>query len=63
MAKTGKKILALVVGNLIVWGVAEALNKKLDGKTATGRKIDPKKKTYVDWKGNVRLGTNDYQIV
>lgn len=63
MAKLGTKILVYVVGNLIVWGVVGALNNKLDGKTATGRKVEPNKKTYVDWKGNIRLGSRDYRVV
>ena len=60
----GKKLLIWVISGLIVKTIFAGAKNVLDGKDILGRKItDPPKKTYVDWKGDVRLCRKDYQIV
>ena len=59
--KIGKVVLANVVGYLIY----KAVKNKINGKTVFG---DPKARktkddTYVDWHGNVVLGSRDGWVV
>ena len=57
--KIGKVVLANVVGYLIWKGI----KNKMTGKTIFGNKIEQKENTYVDWQGNVVLGTQDGWVV
>ena len=43
-------------------GTVFVIRNKLDGKDWLGRRKLKKKKTFVDWKGNVVLGTEDYCV-
>lgn len=65
MNKLGQRVLVYAVGNLIVWGIVGAVANKMEGKTIFGRvkKKPSSERTYVDWKGNIQLGTRDYQVV
>lgn len=54
-----KRLGIFVVGNLLLWGGGKLIKNKIEGKTLFGKKKDAKPNTYVDWKGNVILGTND----
>ena len=58
-----KKIGIAVIGDLIFYLGCKAVKNKLNGKTIFGRKIEPKQSTYVDWRGNVILGTDDGTVV
>ncbi len=59
----GKRLLVFVVGSLIVEGACRAAKNKLNGKTVFGNEKKPKEETYVDWRGNVVLGTADGKVV
>ena len=59
------KVLGLKLGAvLLAYGASRAIENKLDGKTIFGNEKKEKipKKTRVDWRGNVYLGTNDYVV-
>lgn len=62
MAELGKRLTVFLIGNLLVWGISAGIGNMLEGKTFFGRKKEPRKDTYVDWKGNVHLGPTDYQV-
>ena len=56
----GKRLLVYVIGGVIVCKVCEML----DARASERRKRMPKsEKTRMDWKGNIVLGTKDYQVV
>ena len=56
-----KKVTYLVIGTLLADVVANAIENKREGRTIFGnKKIN--KKTKVDWRGYVVLGSNDYEI-
>lgn len=57
--RVGKVLLVNVVG-YFTW---KAIKNKFQGKTITGRDKPPRTDTYVDWHGNVILGTNDGMVV
>jgi hypothetical protein len=59
-----KKLGTVVLGELIAWGAVKILNNKIDGKTWNGKEKIEKRKddTYVDWHGNIILGTADGRV-
>lgn len=61
MTKLAQKIVAYIVSGLILECAFAIVNNKMDGKTIFGKKTNSKK-TKVTWRGNVILGTDDYQI-
>lgn len=59
--KLGQKLLTFVIGSLLAEGVIEGVKNISAGKTFFGKeKI--KKENKMDWKGNVHLGTNEYEV-
>jgi len=65
MAKFGKSLGIFIVGNLILNMIYYGVSNLIDGKDVFGRrkKRSQQKETYMDWKGNIHMGTADYQIV
>ena len=61
MKQLGQKLLIFVIGSLIVDGICAATVNVMNGKDIFGRDPDPRK-TVVDAKGHVHLGTDDYQV-
>ena len=61
MKQFGKKLLLFVIGNLIVEGIVCAVTNMMEGKDILGNEPDPKK-TRVDRKGTIFLGTDDYEV-
>ena len=64
MMELGKRLCVFFVGNLLLWGVCNGINNMMDGKTFFGGKKKAKERadTYVDWKGNIHLGNDDFQV-
>ena len=62
MSKLLQKIVVFVVGGLIIDGIYFVATNKLEGKTIFGNKPKEKKKTKVNWKGYIILGSEDYEI-
>ena len=64
MAELGKRLGVFLVGNLILWGICRGVSNAIDGKDFFGRKkvYNPRNNTYVDWRGNVHLGSMDYEV-
>ena len=58
LKKIGKRILIGVVSFLGI----KAITNVIDGKDILGKKVTPKVTT-TDYKGDVHLGTNDYEVV
>ena len=59
-----KKLGIALLGDLIFWLGCKAVKNKLEGKTIFGKKVESKKpETYVDWRGRIVLGTNDFEVV
>ena len=58
--KIGKVVLANIAGYLIWKGV----KNKMNGKSVFGKEKKPelREQTYVDWNGNVVLGTEDFRV-
>lgn len=56
-----KKLAVFVAGSIIVRGIMIVAANLLDGKDILGRAKakKPQKKTTVDWKGHIILGTED----
>lgn len=61
MKKLGQKLLVFVIGSLIVDGICYVVTNLMDGKDIFGNEPDPKK-TRVDTKGRIHLGTEDYLV-
>lgn len=59
-----KKLGVFIVGNMILSGICYGVSNLMEGKDILGRKrrIVPKKETYVDYKGRIIMGANDYQV-
>lgn len=57
--KIGKVILVNVIG-YFGW---KMIKNKIQGKTVTGRDKPPREETYIDWHGNIVLGTQDGYVV
>ena len=55
----GIKVCKFLIADAIAWLVWKGIKNKADGKTVFGNKVEQKTKTYVDWKGNVILGSQD----
>lgn len=64
MSGAGKYLVLTVIGGLIVRGTFIAIGNLMDGKDVFGRKKIRKvpKKTYMDWKGEIILGQEDFRI-
>ena len=64
MSGAGKCLVLTVIGGLIVRGTFMAIGNLMDGKDVFGRKKIRKvpKKTYMDWKGEIVLGKDDFRI-
>lgn len=62
MAELGRRFCVMLVGNLALWVVCNGVLNMMDGKTFFGRKKKEKKDTYVDWKGNIHLGHEDFCV-
>ena len=58
-----KKVGVVLLADLVVYGVWTALENKWNGKDIFGRDIPEGKKFRTDWKGNIVLGSEDYQVV
>lgn len=61
-----KKLGLYIVGSLLIegafYGIEVMTNNLRNGKTIFGKKIEPKKTTYVDHWQRIILGTNDYEV-
>ena len=55
----GVKVCKFLIAGAVVRLILKGAKNKLDGKTVFGNKVEQKTKTYVDWKGNVILGSQD----
>ena len=62
MKKFLKALGMCVLGGLIVEGVCQGLDHLAQGKDFFGHERI-REDTKMDWKGNIHLGTEDYQIV
>jgi hypothetical protein len=62
MKQWGTKILKFFVQSLIAELLVFGVMNKVKGKTVTGRKPKPKKKTEIKWNGNVIVGTDEYKV-
>ena len=51
-----------IASSLIAKGVFAGIKNVMNGKDILGKKKVVRKETYVDYKGDVILGSNDYQI-
>ena len=62
MKRFGKALLVYVLGSLIADLAFTAVENVSDGKDIFGRKVN-KKRTWVDYSGQIHLGQDDYQVV
>ena len=62
LKRLGKAIAVFVVGTLVANTVTDGLTNLSEGKTFFGKE-KKHKKTEIDWKGNVHLGSSDYEVV
>lgn len=63
LKEVGKRIFFLWMANAVFTAGAKIVeNNKAHGRTWYGRKKSKQKNTYVDWYGNVILGTNDCRV-
>jgi len=58
--EVGKRLLIYVIGGVIVCKTCEILD---EWRTERRKRVPPNEKTKVNWKGNVILGTEDYQVI
>ena len=57
--EVGVKVCKFLIADILAYFIWKGLANKKNGKTIFGNKVDQKKKTYVDWNGNVILGSQD----
>ena len=62
MLELGKRFGLFLVGNLVVSGIIYALKNMANGKDIFGRPKEAPEHTKVNWRGNIVLGKNDWQI-
>lgn len=55
----GIKFCKFLIADGLAWLVWKGIKNKINGKTIFGNESKQKEKTYVDWKGNVILGSQD----
>lgn len=57
-----KRVGVALLADFLFYVGCKAVKNKANGKTIFGKKKEAKKDTYVDWKGNVILGTKDFCV-
>lgn len=58
----GIKFCKFLIADALAWFVWKGIKNKINGKTVFGNEIGQKENTYVDWKGNIILGSKDGQV-
>ena len=56
--KVGRILAAYIIADVIWTGI----KNKMNGKTVFGNEPKQKKKTYMNWKGDIILGNEDYSV-